>query len=105
MKKYVERHILVDLATRPWIAWARILSTRVREALVGLAIILVVLIYTTQMTKRPWLYSSLFLLWVGPILIALPFLLLFIIPNALIGDFMIPIGCGRNKKTGELDCV
>lgn len=95
---------LTDFAIRPWIAWGRILLETTSGSAIGLTVIISVFVYVINNTKRPWFYSSLFLTWIGPIAIAIPFLIVIVAYNVLKGDFSLPIPCGRGK-TGEIHCL
>jgi hypothetical protein len=103
--KNEERHILFDLLFRPWDGWIRILTDTTGKAVVGLSVIIIMLIFFIHKTNHPLLYSIALLIWVGPVLIGLPFLLLFIVPNTLLGAMSAPIGCIYVSETGTYDCI
>lgn len=94
---------------RPWEFWTMLLSTSKLGSLTGTIIISTVLsiLYNFLPKGYTWWGIGLFLVWVGPILVVLPFLfLVFVLPILLYGeDWDVPVGCGRNKETGKLDCI
>ncbi len=99
-----DSNILLDLLFRPWDGWIRILTKTTGKAVVGLSVIIMMLIFIRK-TNHPLLYSIALLIWIGPVLVVLPFLLLFIVPNTLHGAMNVPIGCIYDSKTGTLDCI
>lgn len=94
--------------TNPWIFWVMLLSNSNMGSLVGTSILffIIVLLYNFLPKGYTWWGIGLFLLWVGPVLFFLPFLLIFfVLPNSLQGNWNTPIGCGRNEKSGKLECI
>ncbi len=93
--------------TKPWLFWILFLSSSVKGSLVGTAILITVLVALYYLLPKgfTWWGIGLFLTWVGPIIFFLPFVFLFTFPALFRGDLNLPVGCGRDKVTGELICV
>ncbi len=57
-----------------------------------------------KLTAHSYIYGGLFLFWIGPVLLYMPLLLAFVIPNMLKGDFTTTIGCVK-QADGSYECL
>lgn len=92
----------------PWGFWARLLSISKVGSLVGTSVfsIILAILYIFLPKQYTWWGIGLFLVWVGPVLIFLPFIFIFfLLPSIFYGGWDLPIGCGRDKETGKLECI
>jgi hypothetical protein len=92
----------------PWGFWGLLLSTSKVGSLVGTIIFFIILttLYIFLPKQYTWWGIGLFLVWVGPVLFFLPFIFIFfVLPSIFYGEWTVPIGCGRDKETGQLICM
>lgn len=96
----------LNIFINPWSTWFQILGGTILSGFIGYSIITSVItgLYVFSPPTYKWYMIGLFLLYVGPVIFFTPFLLLFIVPNSLKGDWYIPVGCGRDRD-GNLKCV
>lgn len=100
------QELIYQLIFFPWVFWAKILSISVIPSFIGYSVILTLIISAFFLFRLKFALIFIFLLclWIGPILIATPLLLLFTIPNFFAGDYDVPIGCTR-QPDGRLLCI
>jgi len=86
--------------------WLHVFSSQVWLGAIAYLILFCVIV--TSFLFLSW-YSALavtgaLLVWIGPAVLLTPLVLMFIIPNVLAGDVLIPVGCGR-RSDGSLVCM
>jgi len=105
-KNKESKSIISNLIFNPHEFWNIILGGNSGISFVGFSVIIATIIYF--FIKYNILYATIFtiilLIWIGPVLMYTPLLLLFAISNTLSGNYDIPIGCGKNIY-GKIECM
>jgi hypothetical protein len=106
IKNQKSKSIIYNLIFDPHEFWSMILGGNSGISFIGFSAIFATIIYLY--IKYSILYAIIFtiilLIWIGPVLMYTPLLLLFAIGNTLSGNYDVPIGCGR-ASDGHLDCM
>jgi hypothetical protein len=98
----------MKIFTNPWEFWMTILGSTSLVSFVSYLIIFTIIYLITKNNNltNSIMYTLLFLLWIGPVILFTPLILLFAVGNTLSGNFSTPIGCGPRKKNGlYVDCI
>lgn len=96
----------ITLFFNPWKFWEKILTSSSLLSFAGYFIIFIIIglfFYFFNISKAI-IYSIVFLIWIGPVLLGTPLFLSFALYNTLNGDFLVPIGCVAGRE-GHIDCI
>jgi hypothetical protein len=93
-------------AITPFNIWRKLLGGGTLAIFLGLAlfIVIVVCLFMFLPLKYVLIGFIVLLIWIGPIVLYIPFLFVLAISYLLSGDYSIPLGCGRNES-GRVVCL
>ncbi len=110
IKKHKDEYkkLPLKILTNPWEFWGTVLGSTSLVSFVCYLIIfsIIYLIFKNNDLSNSLIYTLLFLLWIGPVILFTPLILIFAVSNTLSGNFSTPIGCGPRVVNGMyVDCI
>ncbi len=110
VKRYKDEYkkLPLKIIANPWEFWMTVLGSTSLVSFICYLIIFIIIyfIFKKNDFTNAIIYVLLFLLWIGPIIIFTPLILVFAVSNTLSGNFATPIGCGPRIENGVyVDCM